>query len=425
MTCNTRWITPKRSTFIATIGYVEAKFLKDFTFNARMSYDQSYGMRYISLPKKWGESAGTEQGMMGRNYHQTNTINAQQTLNWGHDYGKHHVDAIIVHEFDWMNYQNLNYKSSLSLIDGFDTFANFIYLNNGGTFSGVGGGEDQEALEGYFGRANYIYDNKYYLTASIRADGSSRFGKNNRYGYFPSGSVAWRLSQEDFLKDVKWLSDMKIRASYGITGNNNIGDYASIGIMENANYVLGTGTGNIVNGAAQKSFSNADLTWEKTRQTDLGFEISVLDSRLSLSLDLYYRKTTDLLMDVDIPTITGFEKAMQNIGKMRNKGLEITLSGTPFRGKDFTWDATGNISVNRNKVLALGPTGDPIFSDGGAGTTHVTMVGQPIGAFYGYILIWPTRKWVTSCSKTSTEIIKSMPTTAQSSVTICQTLPGV
>ena len=157
--------------------------------------------------------------------------------------------------------------------------------------------------------------------------------------------------------------------------------------MENANYVLGTGTGNIVNGAAQKSFSNADLTWEKTRQTDLGFEISVLDSRLSLSLDLYYRKTTDLLMNVDIPTITGFDKAMQNIGKMRNKGLEITISGTPFRGKDFTWDATGNISVNRNKVLALGPTGDPIFSDGGAGTTHVTMVGQPIGAFYGYKML--------------------------------------
>lgn len=119
---------------------------------------------------------------------------------------------------------------------------------------------------------------------------------------------------------------MKIRASYGITGNNNIGDYASIGIMENANYVLGTGTGNIVNGAAQKSFSNADLTWEKTHQTDLGFEISVLDSRLSLSLDLYYRKTTDLLMDVDIPTITGFEKAMQNIGKCVTKVLKSPLA---------------------------------------------------------------------------------------------------
>lgn len=174
------------------------------------------------------------------------------------------------------------------------------------------------------------------MTGSIRADGSSRFGKNNRYGYFPSGSVAWRLSQEDFLKDVKWLSDMKIRVSYGITGNNSIGDYSSIGLMSNANYVLGTGTGNVVNGAAQSSFSNDDLTWEKTHQTDLGFEISVLDSRLSLSLDLYHRKTTDLLMNVDIPTITGFSQAMQNIGKMQNKGLEITLSGTPFRGKDFT-----------------------------------------------------------------------------------------
>ena len=104
----------------------------------------------------------------------------------------------------------------------------------------------------YLARVNYRYNNKYYLTASIRADGSSRFGKNNRYGYFPSGSVAWRLSQEDFLKDVKWLSDMKIRASYGITGNNNIGDYASIGIMENLTMYWGTGTGNIVNGAAQK-----------------------------------------------------------------------------------------------------------------------------------------------------------------------------
>ena len=281
-----------------------------------------------------------------------------------------------------------------SYIDNLWGEGNYIASNSIQTIQGVvsknsnaSSSIEERARLSWFARLSYDYKDKYLFSANWRMDGSSRFGKNNRYGYFPSGSVAWRLSQEDFLKDVKWLSDMKIRASYGITGNNNIGDYASIGIMENANYVLGTGTGNIVNGAAQKSFSNADLTWEKTRQTDLGFEISVLDSRLSLSLDLYYRKTTDLLMDVDIPTITGFEKAMQNIGKMRNKGLEITLSGTPFRGKDFTWDATGNISVNRNKVLALGPTGDPIFSDGGAGTTHVTMVGQPIGAFYGYKML--------------------------------------
>ena len=294
---------------------------------------------------------------------------------------KHRVGVMAGSSAQWNNYDYLNAQKNIFMFD------NIHEMDNGEKMYSLGGSQSDWALLSLMARLNYSYEDKYLLTATVRRDGSSRFGKNNRYGYFPSGSVAWRLSQEDFLKDVKWLSDMKIRASYGITGNNNIGDYASIGIMENANYVLGTGTGNIVNGAAQKSFSNADLTWEKTRQTDLGFEISVLDSRLSLSLDLYYRKTTDLLMDVDIPTITGFEKAMQNIGKMRNKGLEITLSGTPFRGKDFTWDATGNISVNRNKVLALGPTGDPIFSDGGAGTTHVTMVGQPIGAFYGYKML--------------------------------------
>lgn len=308
---------------------------------------------------------------------------------------------------NWLNENTVTYfgswdKHELDAVAGFTTQKNIyryteatgsdfpndkIQTLNNATVKSSKSERNTWTLLSYLARVNYRYNNKYYLTASIRADGSSRFGKNNRYGYFPSGSVAWRLSQEDFLKDLKWLSDMKIRASYGITGNNNIGDYAAIGIMENANYVLGTGTGNIVNGAAQKSFSNADLTWEKTRQTDLGFEISVLDSRLSLSLDLYYRKTTDLLMNVDIPTITGFDKAMQNIGQMSNKGLEITINGTPFRNKDFTWDATGNISVNRNEVLALGPTGDPIFSDGGAGTTHITMVGEPIGAFYGYKML--------------------------------------
>lgn len=242
-------------------------------------------------------------------------------------------------------------------------------------------------LLSYLARANYRYNDRYYLTASIRADGASQFGKNNRYGYFPSGSVAWRVSQEEFMKDLHWLSDLKIRASYGITGNNNIGNYAAIGLIQNANYVYGIGSGNIVSGSAQQSFSNADLSWEKTRQADLGIEFSVLNSRLSFSLDLYNRKTTDLLMNVDIPTITGYTNAMQNIGKMRNKGLELTITGLPFTTKNFTWEATGNLSINRNKVLALGPTGDPIFSDGGAGTTHITMVGEPIGSFYGYKMI--------------------------------------
>lgn len=143
----------------------------------------------------------------------------------------------------------------------------------------------------------------------------------------------------------------------------------------------------IVSGAAQSSISNADLTWEKTKQYDLGMELSVLDSRLTFTVDAYMRKTTDLLLQVDVPSITGFTNAWRNIGKLDNKGLEFSIMSRNISGKDFTWNTNFNLSLNRNKVLALGPSGDPIQSDGGAGTTHITMIGEPIGSFYGYKMI--------------------------------------
>lgn len=363
-------------------GYIELSPLKNLKIKSTIGADiREYRNEYFrpsTIPNNGNVAPlpSTERKATEKSAETVNWLN-ENTVTYFNTWNKHEIDAVA----GFTAQKNIYRYTEAS---GSDFPNDKIQTINNATVKSSKSERKTWTLLSYLARVNYRYNNKYYLTASVRADGSSRFGKNNRYGYFPSGSVAWRLSQEDFLKNIKWLSDMKIRASYGITGNNNIGDYASIGIMENANYVLGTGTGNIVNGAAQKSFSNADLTWEKTRQTDLGLEVSVLDSRLSLSLDLYYRKTTDLLMNVDIPTITGFSNAMQNIGKMRNKGLEITVTGIPFKKEQFTWEATGNISVNRNKVLALGPTGDPIFSDGGAGTTHITMIGEPIGSFYGY-----------------------------------------
>ena len=300
-------------------GYIELSLLKNLKLKSTIGADiREYRGEYFrpaTIPNNGNVAPlpSTERKATEKSTEVINWLN-ENTITYFESWGKHELDAVA-----GVTAQKNIYRYTEAT--GSDFPNDKIQTLNNATVKSSKSERKTWTLLSYLARVNYRYNNKYYLTASIRADGSSRFGKNNRYGYFPSGSVAWRLSQEDFLKDVKWLSDMKIRASYGITGNNNIGDYASIGIMENANYVLGTGTGNIVNGAAQKSFSNADLTWEKTRQTDLGFEISVLDSRLSLSLDLYYRKTTDLLMDVDIPTITGFEKAMQNIGKMRNKGL--------------------------------------------------------------------------------------------------------
>lgn len=366
-------------------GYIELSLMKNLKWKSTIGADirefRGEFFRPSNIPNNGNVAPlpSTERKATEKSHETVNWLN-ENTVSYSGAWKKHSLDAVA-----GFTIQKNSYRYTEAT--GSDFPNDKIQTINNATVKSSTSNRKEWSLMSYLARVNYRYDNRYYLTASIRADGSSRFGANNRYGYFPSGSAAWRLSQEGFLKDVSWLSDMKVRASFGLTGNNQIGDYASIGIMENANYVLGAGTGNIVNGAAQKSFSNADLTWEKTQQTDIGFEMSVLDNRLSLSFDLYYRKTTDLLLDVDIPTITGFEKAMQNIGEMENKGLEITLNGVPVKNKNFSWDATANISVNRNKVLALGPTGDPIFGDGGAGTTHITQIGAPIGSFYGYKMI--------------------------------------
>ncbi|MCD7937112.1 MAG: TonB-dependent receptor [Tannerellaceae bacterium] len=301
----------------------------------------------------------------------------ENTLNYYGSFGLHEVDGVVGFTAQ-KNVYNHNFVSGSDFPDDI-----IRTLNNAKVKTGESTKEEW-ALLSYLGRVNYRFNNKYYLTASIRADGSSRFGKNNRYGYFPSGSVAWRISQEEFMKKLTWLSDMKLRASYGLTGTNAVNNYAAVGTMENQNYVFGAGTGNVVTGAAQKSFSNADLTWEKTRQIDIGLEMGFINNRISLGLDYYERRTTDLLLEVDIPTITGFAKSWRNIGKVNNKGLELVVNTVNVLHKDFSWNTSLNMYGNRNKVIALGPEGDPIYGNGGVGSTHVTMIGHPMGSFYGY-----------------------------------------
>ncbi|MDR2810319.1 MAG: TonB-dependent receptor, partial [Tannerellaceae bacterium] len=301
----------------------------------------------------------------------------ENTLTYFASFGAHEVDAIAGYTVQ----KNVYNQSQVSASDFPDDIIRT--MNNGKVKTGTSDMNEWSLLS-YLARVNYRFNNRYYLTASIRSDGSSRFGKNNRFGYFPSGSVAWRLSEENFLKEIDWLSDLKIRGSFGLTGNNNIPNYGAIGTMENKNYVFGANTGNVVTGLAQKSFSNNDLTWEKTQQLDFGLELSLFKSRLSFTFDVYNRNTTDLLLEVDIPTITGFSKAWRNIGKVNNKGVEFSLNTINIQNKDFLWNTKLNVSANRNKVKALGPSGDPIQSDGGAGTTHITMIGEVMGSFYGY-----------------------------------------
>ena len=362
--------------------YAEISILSNLKFKTTLGADvMQYRSKYFrpsNVPKNGTVAPlpSTDRAGNTRNAEVVNWLN-ENTLTYFGSFGLHEIDAVA----GFTSQKNVYNYSEVTGSDFPDDIIRT--MNNAKVKSGTSS-MDEWALLSYLGRVNYRYNNKYYLTASIRADGSSRFGKNNRYGYFPSGSIAWRVSQEDFLKETDWLSDLKVRASYGLTGNNNIPNYGSIGTMENKNYVYGSGTGNVVTGLAQKSFSNADLTWEKTQQMDIGLELSVLNSRVSFSFDYYQRKTTDLLLEVDIPTITGFERAWRNIGKVNNNGIEISINTVNVMTKDFTWNTNLNMSTNKNKVVALGPSGDPIYHDGGAGTTHITMIGHPLASFYGY-----------------------------------------
>jgi TonB-linked SusC/RagA family outer membrane protein len=233
----------------------------------------------------------------------------------------------------------------------------------------------------YFARINYSYMDKYLLNVSVRRDGSSIFGPDNRWGSFPAVSVGWRLSEENFLKNVDQISEAKLRASYGISGNNAFSSfYPYAALLSTDNYVFNNV---LANGLRASSPENRNLSWEKNQQFDIGVDLGLFNNRLYVTADYYDRVTKDLLLSVNVPTITGFSTVVQNIGKMQNRGWEFSLSSRNLTGK-FTWNTSANLSWNRNEVLALGPTGDPIRSGTGVGETNITMIGQPIGSFFGY-----------------------------------------
>jgi TonB-linked SusC/RagA family outer membrane protein len=223
----------------------------------------------------------------------------------------------------------------------------------------------------YFLRANYSYMGKYLLSGSIRTDGSSRFGPNKRYGWFPAVSGGWVLSEEKFLKDSKFLSFLKLRASWGLTGNAEIGESQFLALYGVSNYPN-------LPGYVPVSIANPNLKWEKTAQTDIGLEFSVLNNRLSGEVDVYKKHTSDLLLTVNTPATTGYTSYLDNLGTMENKGIEISLTSINFNGL-FKWSTTVNAAYNKNKVLNI--KGQII--EGGYVLTQRAVEGLPIGEFYG------------------------------------------
>jgi TonB-dependent starch-binding outer membrane protein SusC len=238
-------------------------------------------------------------------------------------------------------------------------------------------GESRWALNSYLSRLNYNYDSKYFFTASIRADGSSRFGKNNKWGYFPSVAVAWQLDQEDFFKSFSdVVNTLKIRSSYGSTGNQEIGEYQSLSTLSSVKYLFGD---QIYTGFTPTRIANDDLGWELTNQFDAGIDVGIFNNKVSLTIDAYRKTTKNLLLDVQIPYTSGFTSSLQNFGSVQNQGIEFGIN-TALSSNDFSWTSNFNIAFNKNKVLALGNGAEFYTFD-----NYILKVGQPLGSFYGAV----------------------------------------
>ncbi|WP_121357340.1 SusC/RagA family TonB-linked outer membrane protein [Flavisolibacter nicotianae] len=295
----------------------------------------------------------------------------ETTLNYTKSFGKHNFGGLLGYTTQKETYES-NFLTSdrypNNLIPTLSAVSGIITNGSSDVF--------EWSLLSYLGRFNYNYNNRYYLTTSIRRDGSSRFGSDNKYGVFPSAALAWRISDEQFLKWVPFLTDMKLRFSYGETGNNNIGNYEQYATINYEKYVFGN---NAAGGYAPARLDNPALTWEKQKSFNGGVDVKLFNNRIGITVDHYSSKNYDLLLNVNVPAITGFTTALQNIGEVQNQGWEFAFNTVNFKNK-FEWTTDFNFSTNKGKVIKLGPQGDPIINGG-----NITMIGQPVGMFYGWI----------------------------------------
>ncbi len=259
-----------------------------------------------------------------------------------------------------------------------------------GTPISVNSLKSENTLFSYLARANYSYRSRYLFTASFRADGSSKFSPENRWGYFPSGAFAWKMDKERFMRKLKFISESKLRLSYGVTGNNRLGDYDRYQNLDITDYY------SFNNGTPQyalviDNLGNNDLRWEKTAQFDIGYDLSLFKNRINLVIDLYDKTTSDLLLNAKIPYSSGLGTSYKNVGKIQNRGLEFSLNTVNIKSKNFSWESDFNISFNRNKVLELSEGQESILStvswtgDWNATYLYMTKIGGPVAAFYGFV----------------------------------------
>ncbi|MEX0662775.1 MAG: TonB-dependent receptor [Balneolaceae bacterium] len=312
-----------------------------------------------------------------------------------------YAESTSAQGFNWLWENTLSYQTSFGEDHRLDTVVGFtsqkqndernrviaqnfpddqVKTVNGGQITGGDQLIEEWSLVSYLARANYVFKDRYLLTGTIRSDRSSRFGTDNQTGVFPSGSIGWQMTNESFMQDQTLFNELKPRVSYGMTGNFLIPNYGSIGLISSSNYVL---SDQLVNGVSPTTLGNSELTWETTKQFNVGLDYAMLEDRFYGSFDYYVSTTEDLLLEVNIPAVTGFTRALTNIGEVENKGFEVQLTSRNLVG-DFQWSTDFNFSTNKNEVLSLGPEGDAILVPGAAGVRHITRIGDAIGSYYGH-----------------------------------------
>lgn len=297
------------------------------------------------------------------------------------------------HSFSLMGgYSYEKFINSSRGINAFGFSTDLYGYNNLGaasTISGVSSHKAENMLVSFFGRANYSFDDKYLFTFTLRSDGSSRFGEDNKWATFPSGSFAWRIINESFMDNQEIFSDLKLRAGYGRTGNERIGDYASYGLVSNTHYTFDAGSTSSGSVLDNNSPENNKLKWETTTQYNIGTDLGLFNNRITVTIDAYYKKTEDLLIKVNLPLYTGYSSGLSNVGSIENKGLEFSLNSRNFVG-DFTWNTNLNFSINRNEVLNLGDQDEILLTSskpmGSVSEEAFAIIkeGEPLGSLYGY-----------------------------------------
>jgi len=356
--------------------YVVLQFMKSLSLRSSLGVDYTTNVNQLFKPNNINRGAGAT-GSTSTGFN--NNYLTEHLLSYNEQFNAFAVSAIGGFSYQF----NKGFSSALSKTGFADD--QITTLNAGNVLNSGSSSMSEWSLMSFVSRANISHKNRHFLSVSMRRDGSSRFGADNKWGWFPAVSGAWSVSDESFYHLDPVVNSLKLRASYGVTGNNNVGDYASLGTLKSSDYALGAGGSEALkNGFVPASFSNKDLGWEKTYTVNVGLDLGFVNNRITLSVDAYRADTKDLLLEVPLPSVVGFSTSLMNIGQVRNKGLEFELNTRNFVGK-FKWSTAFNITHNKNEVIKLGPSGAPIYGSSVISNITITKIGAPIGSYYLFI----------------------------------------